>query len=103
MKEIEIECPCCEARLVVDVLTGKVIRHTEKSELDEFGKPILATDRWVTAEARIAARKATIEGEKAAGRDAFDAALSKEKGREKDLDDLFRRAKSKAEQRRKDL
>ncbi len=103
MKEIEIECPCCEAKLVVDVLTQKVIRHRERPELNEFGKPVLPTDKWVAAEAKIAARKAEIEAMKSDGSDAFDQALSKEKGREKDLDDLFRRAKSKVDRKKKDL
>lgn len=102
MKQIEIECPCCEAKLVVDVLTQKVIRHRERPELDELGKPILPTDQWIAAEAKIAARKAETDASKSAGPDAFERALSKEKGREKDLDDLFRRAKSKVDRKKED-
>lgn len=96
MKEIEIDCPCCEARLWVDVLTGKVLRHALPDELDEFGKPRRDTGRWDAAQGRVSERKAR-------GTDAFDEALSREKGRARDLDDLFDRARKKVDERKQDL
>lgn len=97
MKEIEIDCPCCEARLLVDVRTRTVLRHSMPAELDEFGKPKRGgTAKWDAAAGKIADRKAR-------GTDAFDAALSKEKSRSKELDDLFDRARDKVDERRRDL
>lgn len=97
MKEIEIDCPCCEAKLLVDVRTRTVLRHSTPAELDEFGKPRRGgTAKWDAAAAQIADRKSR-------GTDAFDAALSKEKERERDLDDLFDRARNKVDERRREL
>lgn len=96
MKELEIDCPCCDTRLLVDVRTGQILRHTPKAELDEFGKPSKDAGAWDRANSTVADRTAR-------GTDAFDAALSKEKSRTKDLDDLFDRAKSKVSDRKKRL
>lgn len=96
MKEIEIDCPCCEARLLIDVRTQTVLRHTKRAELDEFGKPSKDGSRWDAAQKKIADASGR-------GDDAFDAALSREKGREQDLDDLFKRAKTKIDRRKAEL
>ena len=93
MKEIEIDCPCCEARLLIDVRTRTVLRHMLPAERDEFGKPKLDTGRW----------DAAVQKAKGATEDAFDSALAKERARSKDLDDLFDRAKGRVEERRREL
>ena len=85
-KQIEIRCPCCETRLVIDVLTSKVLRTGRPDEVDETGKLVLDESRWDRAQEKL----------KAKGTDAFDQALSKEKSREADLDALFRKAREKA-------
>lgn len=96
MKELEVNCPCCEAKLLIDVRTQTVLRHTLPDELDEFGKPVQGTGRWDAAAEKVSERKGR-------GTDAFDAALSKEKSRVRDLDDLFDRAKSKIDDRKREL
>lgn len=88
-KQIEVTCPCCDTRLTVDVLTSTVLKHAPPEQLDETGKPVLDEGRWDSATARVRDRKST-------SLDKFDAALGKEQSREKDLDDLFEKAKRKA-------
>ena len=93
MKEIEIDCPCCESRLLVDVRTQTVLRHVPKASLDEFGKPVQDGGRWDDA-------NKTVQDRKSRGTDAFDAALNREKSRARDLDDLFKKAKDKVDARK---
>lgn len=83
-KEVRIECPCCSSRLEVDVRTGTVVRWREKEEAGEAGKSRGERD-WGAAAARVQGRQGTAA-------DKFDESLSREKGRAKDLDDLFRKA-----------
>ena len=96
-KQIEVDCPCCDARLLIDVLTSKVLRHSLPEQRDELGKPMLDEGRWEKAQERIRARKGR------AGEDKFDAAIGREKNRSADLDDLFKKAQDKLDQREKDL
>ncbi|MFT5735359.1 MAG: hypothetical protein ACJA2W_000311 [Planctomycetota bacterium] len=95
MKEIEIDCPCCDARLLIDVRTRAVLRHTPKSELDEFGKPG-GTAAWDRAQAKVAERGGR-------GTDAFDDALALEQSRENKFDDLFEKAKAKVDEKKREL
>lgn len=95
LKQIEIACPCCEATLVVDVLTQTVLKHAPKAQLDATGKPLLDEKRWQSAQETIQQR-----GRRSS--DAFDQALQQEADREKDLDDLFRKAQEKAKKRGRD-
>jgi len=92
IKETHITCPCCESRLEVDVRTGTVVRWRKKGEVDETGKPVLREGDWNTANQRVGQRL-----DSAAER--FDAGLTREKSREKDLDDLFRKASDKLGQK----
>ena len=87
-KEIDVRCPCCESSLSIDVRTAKVLRWGRPTELDDHGKPVLREENWDEALGRVVGR----EG---AALDKFDQALSKEKTRGKDLDDLFRKAEEK--------
>ena len=89
-KQIDVSCPCCNTRLTVDVLTRTVLRHAPPEQLDATGKPVLDENRWVSANEKVAGRKQEAK-------DKFDAALGKERSREQDLDDLFEKAKKKAQ------
>ena len=95
-KQIQITCPCCDERLVIDVRTQKILKHFGAAQLDETGKPVLDEGRWDSATERVRSRK----GE---SKDVFDAALGQEQSREKDLDDLFTKAQDKIARRRKKL
>lgn len=89
-KQIQVLCPCCDHQLLVDVRTGKVLRHAPPSTTDETGKPVLDEGRWDGAVGRVEERRSS---------GGFDAALEKELRREDDLDDLFRKAKDKVDRR----
>ena len=80
-KEMRVECPCCEAELVVDVLTHKVLRHKAKGQS--------AGVTWGAASERL---KARLDG----GHEAFEDALSSEQTRSRDLEDLFEEAQRRA-------
>lgn len=92
-KEIEVRCPCCESVLVVDVRSRAVLRHVPPAQLDELGKPILDPKRWDQAQDRVRDRSDKAQ-------DAFDSALAKEKGRGRDLDDLFDQVKKRVDRKR---
>jgi hypothetical protein len=87
-KQIEVTCPCCATRLVVDVLTQTVLKHAQPRQLDETGKEILDESRWDQARDKV---KGRLDG----GDDKFDSALSREKSRSRDLDELFKKAQDK--------
>jgi hypothetical protein len=78
-KEIEITCPCCQSRLQVDVLTGRVLRHESTAAGSD------ARDRWESAQDRVRDRTAS-------GLEKLDRALESERGKAGRLDDLFRKA-----------
>lgn len=87
-REARITCPCCESRLEVDVRTQTVVRWRRKEELDETGKPVLRESDWIDAAGRVGKRLDSAS-------EAFETGLSRERDREKDLDDLFRKASDK--------
>ena len=89
IKQIDLACPCCNARLTIDVLTRTVLKHAPAEQVDETGKPVLDEGRWDVANEKVSGRRG-------AAQDKFDAALGKERTRERDLDDLFEQAKRKA-------
>ncbi len=94
-KQIEVDCPCCDSRLVIDVLTAKVLKHVPPTKLDETGRPVLDGGRWDAASKRV-------KGRESRGTASFDAAVGKERSREDELDDLFRKAQDKLKRRRED-
>jgi|RhiMethySRZTD1v2_1073278.scaffolds.fasta_scaffold32127_6 hypothetical protein len=94
-KETTVVCPCCESRLEVDVRTGTVVRWRRKGEVDETGKPVLRESDWLSANERVQKRLGTAQ-------DRFDAGVSRERSREKDLDDLFRKASEKLDKKPED-
>ena len=87
-KELEITCPCCSSRLLVDVRTGQLLRTTRPEELDESGKPKVGERDWASASDKVEGRLASAE-------DKFDASLARERERSQSLDDLFRKANEK--------
>ena len=89
-KELRLDCPACRTRLVVDQRTGRVVSHQAPSEGETGGRPTVRDSDWSAAMRRVSTRRE-------AGGDRFEAALSKEGRRERDLDDLF------AAQRKKHL
>lgn len=81
MKEIEVTCPCCEAKLTVDVLTRQVMR----TRRPESGT---ARDPWAAANEKVRDRGA-------AGTDKLDKALLDETNKHARLDDAFDKAREK--------
>ena len=79
--------------MTVDVLTGKILRQARPQATDETGKPLLDHGRWDEAANHV-------RGRAQGGLDEFDSALDKERNRSGDLDDLFDKAKEKAQRRR---
>lgn len=91
-KQIEVECPCCSTRLVIDVLTRKIMRAVAPSEVDETGKPVLDESRWDEATDRVEHRTETAQ-------DKLESAITAERDKESRLDDLFDKARKKVEER----
>lgn len=82
MKQIEIECPCCQSRLVVDVLTAKVMRSERQEPKGE------STDPWASAQDKVRRRS---EG----GQEKLEKELERERGKSTRLDDVFRETRKK--------
>lgn len=92
-KQIDVDCPCCSARLTVDVLTRTVLRAISSQELEEPDSTKRGDQRWDQATKRVEGR-----GEKA--KDKLESALSMEKDKEARLDDLFEQANEKLKRKR---
>ncbi|MCA8980591.1 MAG: hypothetical protein H6831_13760 [Planctomycetes bacterium] len=87
-KEIEVDCPCCDTRLVIDVRTRTVLKHAPRTQLDETGRAKLDEGRWDQAIQRTSGRvdEATSK---------LNQALEDERAKESRLDDLFDKANKK--------
>lgn len=94
-KQIEVDCPCCETRLVIDVLTRTVLRADAPAQIDETGKAQLDPERWSAASERVVGRSESAQ-------DKLSAALDAERGKEDRLDSLFDKAKDKLERRKRE-
>ena len=83
-KQIDVSCPCCSARLTIDVLTSQVMRSVRPEAAD--GEP--RADQWASAQERVRERtqKST---------DKLESALESERTKEARFDELFRKAKEK--------
>jgi hypothetical protein len=90
-KQLEIACPCCKSRILVDLGTGQVLRTRRPEEYDETGRPLGSKGDWDQALGRVQGRE---EGAKS----KLEAALDREKRREADLEDLFKKARKRAEE-----
>jgi hypothetical protein len=80
-KQIEVTCPCCSAKLTVDVLTAHVMR-TEQSETSPSG------DKWASAQRKVSGRTQS-------GTEKLENALEEERGKKARLEDLFKKAQNK--------
>jgi hypothetical protein len=87
-KQIDVTCPCCQTRLTVDVRTSQVLRFARPSEVDETGKAVLDPARWDEAVERVQGRTRRVA-------DELESGLSRERDKERHLDDLFDAARKK--------
>ena len=87
-KQIEIDCPCCKTRLLVDVRTGQLLRTRRPEELSSEGKPVVSEKDWDEALGKVQGRSQSREGR-------LDEALNRERDKASRLDELFRQAKDK--------
>ncbi len=84
-REIEVTCPCCSARLVVDARTSQVMKSTRKEELSG---EVPAKDRWADAAGKVQARTKS-------GQDKLESALEYERTKEQRFNELFKKATDK--------
>lgn len=89
-KEVRVDCPCCQEVLTIDVRTEKVVRHHPREEGSSLRRDPDDTGAWDGAVGRVEARRASS---------GFEEALDKERSRERDLDDLFKKAKDQVDRR----
>ena len=84
-KEVEVTCPCCTARLTIDIRTGQVLKRQlpAKDAGGEAGK-----DAWSSAQDRV--RERTAEGKR-----KLESALDYERTKEARFDELFKKATEK--------
>lgn len=90
-KQLEIDCPCCSSRILVDVRTGKVLRTLPPEERDDQGRPVVRERDWDQALGRVQERASTQQ-------QRLDDALAREKDKASRLDDLFRKASEKLDE-----
>ena len=83
-KEIEVLCPCCATRLLVDVRTGTILRRTTAAAQE----PAPGEDRWDSASKKV--RDRTLSGA-----EKLESALEDERTKESRFDELFRKATDK--------
>ena len=83
-KQIDVSCPCCSARLTIDVNTAQVMRTVLPEAAD--GKP--KSDQWESAQERV--RERTTKS-----MDKLESALEGERTKEARFDEIFRKAKEK--------
>jgi hypothetical protein len=87
-KQIEVDCPCCSARLLVDVRTGTILRSRKPGEPGAAGEAAAPASDWGEAQAKVSRRTEQAPGK-------LDAALQREREKSSRLDDLFRQANDK--------
>jgi hypothetical protein len=92
-KEIEVRCPCCEARLWVEATSGRVLRTVAGAgtvgpaqERDAAEPP--AEDRWTSAAKKVRDRASSSA-------DKLESALEAERTKESRFDALFDQAREK--------
>lgn len=82
-KEIDVICPCCQARLTVDTRTSQVMRARPVEKPGDAPK-----DAWEEAQAKVRDRTARSQNR-------LESALEEEKTKEGRFDELFRKAAEK--------
>lgn len=83
-KDLQVTCPCCSARISIDVANARAVRAD-------------GTDATTPADRFESARKRVQERTRGAG-DKLESALEQERGKSARLDDLFKKAQAKHEQ-----
>lgn len=86
MKNFEIVCPCCEALLVVDRLTGEVLLHKEKEK---------------KTTASLEAMVSQLESSKTEAAKRFEKEIESQKDRKRILDEKFKEALKRADKSEK--
>lgn len=84
-REIELTCPCCSAKLVVDVRTSQVLKTVRKEDQEGSQE---SRDRWSAAQDKIRERSRS-------GQDKLESALEYERGKKDRFDELFKKATDK--------
>ena len=84
-KEVELTCPCCSARLTVDIRTGQVMKRVVAPKEGAEGS---AKDAWESAQDRVRERSAE-------GKRKLESALDYERTKEARFDELFKKATEK--------
>jgi hypothetical protein len=87
-KQLEISCPCCSTRLLIDVRTETVLRARRAEETDTTGKPKVDERDWADALGRVQKRTSEAPSK-------LDEALRNEREKRARLDDLFSKANEK--------
>ena len=82
MKNFEIVCPCCEATLVIDRLSGEVLLHKAKE-----------TKSMLTLESMVS----NLETQKSELAKRFEKNLDSQKDRARILEERFKEAMQRAE------
>ena len=83
MKNFEITCPCCEATLVVDRLSGEVLLHKAKEVRGPGGS--------------LESMVAGLESQKSEAEKRFERQLESQKDRVRILEEKFKAALEQAE------
>jgi hypothetical protein len=82
-KNFEITCPCCEATLVIDRLSGEVLLHKAKEHRSGGGS--------------LESMVAGLEAQKSEAARRFDKQIESQKDRARILEERFREALERAE------
>jgi len=82
-KNLEITCPCCEATIVIDSLSGEVLLHKAKE-----------TKSNTSLEAMVS----NLETQKSEAARRFEKQLESQKDRSRILEERFKEAMKRAEQ-----
>lgn len=83
MKNFEITCPCCEASLVIDRLSGEVLLHKAKETRGPGGS--------------LESMVAGLESQKSEAARRFERQLESQKDRSRILEEKFKAALEQAE------
>jgi len=83
MSNFEIQCPCCEATLVVDRVSGEVLLHKAKERRGPGGS--------------LDAMVAGLEAQKSDAARRFEKQLESQKDRSRILEERFKEALERAE------
>jgi hypothetical protein len=92
-KDIEVRCPCCETRLLVDLASGKILKTTPAPRAAGHAPEETAPrDRWESAQQRVRDRTQTSSSK-------LESALEAERTKEGRFDELFQKAREKQDRR----